>query len=165
MDNNENNENNEDLNINIKNNNSKNNNIKAVHDIHNVNTERDSNKSVNDYTKKMDQYTSSIPNNKYIFEITKLCGYSEFIFINKDESILDLYKAISHQFACQDIKSLFLASGVNRYSIPLTNILSLRKFITDAQKDGMLRQFIIPVYQLPAPVVYRIYFDDGHVHI
>ena len=161
-------DNNEELNLNIKNNeelndNSKNN-IKEVHDIHNVNTEKDSNKSVDDYTKKMDQYTSSIPNNKYIFEITKLCGYSEFIFINKDESVLDLYKAISHQFECRDIKSLFLASGINRYSIPLTNILSLRKFITDAQKDGMLRQFIIPVYQLPTPVVYRIYFDDGHTH-
>jgi hypothetical protein len=163
------NNNNEELNLNIKNDNLINdnskNNITAVHDIHNVNTEKDSNKSVEDYTSKMLQYTSSIPNNKYIFEITKLCGYSEFIFINKDESILDLYKAISHQFECRDIKSLFLASGINRYSIPLTNILSLRKFITDAQKDGMLRQFIIPVYQLPAPVVYRIYFDDGHTHI
>ena len=157
------NENNEELNDNSKNQNK--NNIKEVHDIHNVNTEKDSNKSVDDYTSKMLQYTSSIPNNKYIFEITKLCGYSEFIFINKDESVLDLYKAISHQFECRDIKSLFLASGINRYTIPLTNILSLRKFITDAQKDGMLRQFIIPVYQLPAPVVYRIYFDDGHVHI
>ena len=160
-------DNNEDLNENIKNddNSKNNNNIKEVHDIHSLNTEKYSNKSAEDYTGKMLEYTSSIPNNKYIFEITKLCGYSEFIFINKDESVLDLYKAISHQFECRDIKSLFLANGVNRYSIPLTNILSLRKFITDAQKDGNLRQFIIPVYQLPAPVVYRIYFDDGHVHI
>ena len=158
-------DNNNSTNNNSTNNNSTNNNIKEVHDIHSLNTEKYSNKSAQDYTNKMLEYTSSIPNNKYIFEITKLCGYSEFILINKDESVLDLYKAISHQFACRDIKSLFLANGVNRYSIPLTNITSLRKFITDAQKDGMLRQFIIPVYQLPAPVVYRVYFDDGHVHI
>ena len=151
-------ENNEDLNDNSKNQN-------LVHDIHSINTEKDSNKSIEDYNGKINEFINSIPNNKYIFEITKLCGYSEFIFINKDESVLDLYKAISHQFQCRDIKTLFLASGINRYSIPLTNILSLRKFITDIQKDGYLRQFIIPVYQLPAPVVYRIYFDDGHVHI
>ena len=142
----------------------KNKNLEEVHDSHTINTEKDSNKVVEDFTCKMNEFINSIPNNKYIFEITKLCGYSEFIFINKDESILDFYKAISHQFECREIKSLFLASGINRYSIPLTNIVSLRKFITDIQKDGYLRQFIIPVYQLPAPVVYRVYFDDGHTH-
>ena len=157
----------EDLNDNMKNeelNNNMKNNKKLVHNSHTLNTERDSNKVMDDFTRKMCEYTSSIPNNKYIFEITKLCGYSEFIFINKDESMLDLYKAISLQFQCLDIKSLFLANGVNRYSVPLTNIVSLRRFITDAQKDGNLRQFINPVYQLPAPVVYRVYLDDGHVH-
>jgi|688.fasta_scaffold120525_3 hypothetical protein len=159
----------EDLNENIKNNDdsknkNKNINLEEAHDSHTINTEKDSNKSIEEFTYKMNEFMNSIPNNKYIFEITKLCGYSEFVLINKDESILELYKAISHQFECREIKSLFLACGNNRYSIPLTNIVSLRKFITDIQKDGVLRQFIIPVYQLPAPVVYRIYFDDGHTH-
>jgi hypothetical protein len=78
--------------------------------------------------------------------------------------MLDLYKTISQQFACKDIKSLFLAYDINRYSLPLTDIVSIRQFIMDAQKDGNLRRFINPVYQLPAPVVYRVYLDDGHVH-
>jgi hypothetical protein len=147
----------EDLNDNSKNKN-------LVHDSHTLNTERDSNKVLEDFSCKMNEHMNSIPNNKYIFEVSKLCGYSEFIFINKDDSVLDLYKTISQQFQCLDIKSLFLANGVNRYSVPLTNIISLRKFITDAQKDGNLRQFIKPMYQLPAPVVYRVYLDDGHVH-
>ena len=40
----------------------------------------------------------------YIFEVSKICGYSEFVLINKDESVLDFYKSVSHQFQCRDIK-------------------------------------------------------------
>ena len=130
----------------------------------NDNSKNEANKIMEEFKNKMDQFTNSIPNNKYIFEVSKLCGYSEFVIINKDNSMLDLYKTISQQFACKDIKSLFLASDINRYSLPLTDIVSVRQFITDAQKDGNLRRFINPMYQLPAPVVYRVYLDDGHVH-
>lgn len=130
----------------------------------NDNSKNEANKIMEEFKNKMDQFTNSIPNNKYIFEVSKLCGYSEFVIINKDNSMLDLYKTISQQFACKDIKSLFLASEINRYSLPLTDIVSVRQFITDVQKDDNLRRFIKPMYQLPAPVVYRVYLDDGHVH-
>jgi hypothetical protein len=145
-----------------KNNNSKNNNSKNNHII---NTNNDSKKDVDEFTSKMDTYVKSISNGKYIFEVTKLCGYSEFVIINKDESLLDLYKSISHEFQCKDIKSLFIASGVNRVFIPMTDLISIRSFILDAQKDWVSRQFVIPVYSIPSPVVYRIYLDDGHEHI
>jgi hypothetical protein len=98
----------------------------------------------------------------YIFEVTKICGYSEFFFIHKDHTLLELYNQISLQFSCKDIKSLFLAIGVRRYNIPITSMTSVRKFITDGLADPNMKNFLIPIYPLPAKVVYKIYLDDGH---
>lgn len=117
-----------------------------------------------DYTKKIDDYVKFISNSKYIFEVTKLCGYGEFILIHKDASLLELYNNISHQFECKDIKSLFFTDGVKRYKIPVSGINTIRKFITDGQSEPNLKNYFIPLYPLPTPVVYRIYFDDGHCH-
>jgi predicted nucleic-acid-binding Zn-ribbon protein len=140
------------------------NNVNNCNHNHTIITDDDSNKGLYEFTCKMEQFKNSIPNNKYIFEVSKLCGYSEFVLINKDESVLDFYKSVSHQFQCRDIKSLFITNGVNRIYLPITDIISIRQFITDTQKDPSLRPYICPVYPLPTQVVYRIYLDDGHSH-
>ena len=140
------------------------NNINNCNHHHNIINDDDSNKGLREFTCKMEQFKNSIPNNKYIFEVSKMCGYSEFVLINKDESVLDFYKSVSHQFQCRDIKSLFITNGVNRIYLPITDIISIRQFITDTQKDASLRPYICPVYPLPTQVVYRIYLDDGHSH-
>lgn len=115
-----------------------------------------------DYNSKLNNYMNYIVTTDYIFEVTKICGYSEFFFIHKDHTLLELYNQISLQFSCKDIKSLFLAIGVRRYNIPITSMTSVRKFITDGLADPNMKNYLVPIYPLPAKVVYKIYLDDGH---
>ncbi len=49
---------------------------------------------INDYNNKFEQLCNGIPNNKYIFEITKLCGYGEFLTVYKKQTLLDLYNYV-----------------------------------------------------------------------
>ena len=42
--------------------------------------------------------------------------------------------------------------------IPNANILSIKQLVASTQMTATMR----PIYEIPAPVVYRIYYDDGH---
>ena len=68
----------------------------------------------NDFHKKLNEYIIESPGRMYTFEITKFCGYSTFIFMYKDETMLDLYNRISHHFGCNDIKGLYIANHLNK---------------------------------------------------
>ena len=57
---------------------------------------------------KLNEYIIEAPGRMYIFEITKLCGYSTFVFMYKDETMLDLYNRVSHHFGGKDIKGLYI---------------------------------------------------------
>ena len=65
------------------------------------------------FHKKLNEYLIESPGRMYIFEITKFCGYSTFIFMYKDETMLDLYNRISHHFGCNDIKGLYIDNHLN----------------------------------------------------
>jgi hypothetical protein len=65
------------------------------------------------FHKKLNEYLIETPGRMYIFEITKFCGYSTFIFMYKDETMLDLYNRISHHFGCNDIKGLYIDNHLN----------------------------------------------------
>ena len=65
------------------------------------------------FHKKLNEYLIESPGRMYIFEITKFCGYSTFIFMYKDETMLDLYNRISHHFSCNDIKGLYIDNHLN----------------------------------------------------
>ena len=69
-----------------------------------------------DFHKKLNEYIIESPGRMYIFEVTKLCGYSTFVFMYKDETLLDLYNRISHHFGCQDIKGLYIDSHLHKKS-------------------------------------------------
>ena len=118
-----------------------------------------------DYLKHMSDFTNSISNTKYIIEVTKFCGYSEFIFVFKNSSLLDLYKHVSHQFCCNDIKGLYIRNEQtkSKQRIPITEQTTMRQFIMQIiNSNDEIKDMMKPVYPLPSPVVYRIYFDDGH---
>jgi hypothetical protein len=61
---------------------------------------------------KLNEYIIETPGRMYIFEITKLCGYSTFVFMYKDETLLDLYNRVSHHFGCKDIKGLYIDNNI-----------------------------------------------------
>lgn len=117
-----------------------------------------------EYNAKFEDLCNKIPNDKYIFEITKLCGYGEFLLIYKKQSLLDLYKTVSMQFECKDIKELFFinSSTNEKIRIPVTNEITIWQFLF--QHNNGSTQNIKPKYPIPCKIVYTIYFNDGHTH-
>lgn len=119
---------------------------------------------ITDYNNKFQQLCDKLPNNKYIFEITKLCGYGEFLTIYKKQTLLDLYKIVSMEFECKDIKELFFINNCTneKIKIPITNEITILQFIFNHNNGS--NQIIAPIYAVPCKIVYRLYFDDGHKH-
>lgn len=119
---------------------------------------------IQEYNAKFEDMCNKIPNHQYIFEITKLCGYGEFLTIHKKLSLLELYKKISLFYECKDIKELFFINNCTgeKIKIPITEEISIWQFIFSHNNGS--NQIIKPIYPIPCKIVYRIYFDDGHTH-
>jgi hypothetical protein len=112
----------------------------------------------------------------------------------KDETINDLYNRVSHHFSCKDIKGLYIDNHLYKYiddvkktelsnnssssndcccccskkrelciPISVSSVTTIKEFVFNntAREPRNLE----PIYQLPSPVVYRIYLDDGHCHV
>ena len=112
------------------------------------------------YDEHIAQLITKLPNNKYIFEVTKCCNYSTFVLVDKKSSLIDLYKAVSLHFECYDVKMLFLKNPEKhaKLNVPITEMITIKMFVTSNPA------FFKPIYPLPNQVVYRIYLDDGHLH-
>ena len=117
-----------------------------------------------EYNAKLDDLCNKIPNNKYIFEVTKLCGYGEFLLVYKKQTLLDLYRTVSIQTECKDIMELFFIDSTTnkKIKVPITNEITIWEFIFS--KNNGPNQVIKPIYPIPCKIVYRLYFDDGHTH-
>ena len=116
------------------------------------------------YNEKFELFCNRIPNNKYIFELTKLCGYGDFLAVYKKYTLLDLYKTVSMEFESKDIKELFFLNNFTneKIRIPITNEMTILEFIFNHNNGS--NQIISPIYPVPCKIVYRLYFDDGHTH-
>ena len=118
---------------------------------------------MNQYNDKLNTYFNSISTRQYLFEITKCCEYSEIISTYKTNNAFDLHKIVLNHFCHtgENPIELFVTKneGQDKLTIPNDSNIMVREFI------NMNPSFFIPIYPLPASVVYRIYFDDGHVHI
>jgi hypothetical protein len=117
-----------------------------------------------EFNAKFEQLCNGIPNNQYIFEVTKLCGHGQFLTMFKKQTLLDLYKIISLHYECKDIKKLFFINNCTneKINIPITAEITIRDFLFSHNSGSA--QIIKPVYPVPCKIVYRIYFDDGHTH-
>ena len=118
--------------------------------------------TANSYQDKMGEYVESIKNLMYTFEVTKCCGYSTFITVYKDESLLDLYNRIALHFGGIEIDDLFfIDTNGEKIKIPLSKKL-IFQFVREQTISRPIRW--TPVYPVPCPVVYRVFLDDGHCH-
>jgi len=118
---------------------------------------------MNLYHDKLNEHITEMHSRMFTFEVTKYCGYSTFIFMYKDETLIDLYNRVSHHFGLMDIKKLFIK--IPNYddddiTVPITGLKTIRSFINDQICCNPVK--MVPLYNLPAPVVYRIYLDDGY---
>ena len=114
----------------------------------------------NQYHDKLNQYIHSIQNIMYTFEITKCCEYSTFITMYKNETIVDLYTRIINHFEGIEIKELYFydSNGEKIHIFPSKITISefvRTNIVCNPQK-------LIPIYKLPNPLVYRLYFNDGN---
>lgn len=120
----------------------------------------------NDYSSKFASMIMHIPNTMYIFEVTKNCGYSEFVLVYKDFSITELIKTVSIQFQDSTIDSLcFKNPETNeRRTISSTDSGTIREMITQFQNDETMQYATKPVYpNMEFFVVYRLYLLDDEL--
>ena len=110
----------------------------------------------NSFKKKMELFLHNIPNSSYIFEVTKMCGFSEFFTMYKDNTLADLHKNLSLQLRTNCIKHLFMihCKTLERITVPVDKNSTVRDFIVE-------NNCFKPFYDSPTPVVYKLYIEYG----
>ena len=116
------------------------------------------NNSIDEYNSKMGAIILNCEQNKYIFEMTKCCGYSFMFPVYKLNTLEEFFHNIVLEFYPAPILRIFLQNEVGeQLEIPI-NSTTIMDFLNANKK------WFVPIYPLPAKVVYRVYFDDGHAH-
>ena len=64
-----------------------------------------------DYSTKFATMIMQIPETMYIFEVTKPCGYGEFVLIYKDMLVSEMIKVVATQFQDPSIQTLVFANN------------------------------------------------------
>ena len=98
-----------------------------------------------------ENYLSTLSSNKYGIVMTKLCGYEFFIVLHRSFTLNELYKYIEDETKNKTFQLMFEDKElVMRSDEKFTHYINNKK--------------LKPIYDLPDPVIYRIYLDDGHKH-
>jgi hypothetical protein len=115
----------------------------------------------NKYNDLITSHLKEIPTKMFTFELTKCCNYSTLIFLYKEDMVSDLFLQAAKHFGCQKLMSLYLLNEQGqRVLVPFNSRTSIKEFIFEYSNQRILK----PIYDVPLPVVYRIYLDDGHHH-
>jgi hypothetical protein len=116
----------------------------------------------NIYQTKYDEFQNNLKQRMFLFEVTKHCGYSTFVPIYKTQTLLDLYNNVIHHFG-SDMGTLYFLSASNQEHIrvPLS-YQTVADFVSSNITTNPVR--LVPVYNYPSPVIYRLYLDDGRCH-
>ena len=105
------------------------------------------------YDNLYNKFREGFKNHHYLFEITKCCGYSEFVSCTKEDSLKKLFDNIATIFCNKQIKLFTILSG-EKVWIPPSSDISVKEYIREMN--------LKPEYPLPCEIVYKIYIDDGH---
>ena len=107
------------------------------------------------YNKKKGEFFGLTANYQYIFELTKCCGYGEWVAVYKDAPLSQLYDNIYLQFGGLKPDKLYAPNeSCERLDILRDEECSVRKLISGNSL------FFRPIYPLPSSAVYRIYIDE-----
>ena len=117
----------------------------------------------NKYNQLISDFLKEIPGKMFTFEVTKCCNYSTLVFLFKEDKLSDLFLQAAKHFGCQTLVSLYiLDSEGQKVLIPFNSRTLVKDFIFDHTQAN--NRILKPIYDVPLPVVYRIYIDDGHSH-
>ena len=120
------------------------------------------------FESQLQNFIYHISYSRYIIQLTKCCGYAEFIILYKEMSLQDIYKTVRFHYgiSIEDGQNkrgsipttiqLYVVKNDVRMNIPNDSNTTLYQFISSNSS------FFVPVYPLPTPVVYTIFCDDGH---
>ena len=121
--------------------------------------------SLIEYNSKLNDFFNRFNNSKILFNVYKCCGYSEFTECFKDKTLTDFYNDISIHFYNIDITNIYAIKNDNsndnsnnicqKLAIPKDNSILLKTFIIEN------KEFFVPIYPLPAKVVYNIYIENS----
>jgi hypothetical protein len=116
----------------------------------------------NKYNDLITSHLKEIPNKMFTFEVTKCCNYSTLVFLYKEDMVSNLFLQVAKHFGCQKLVSLYMLDQEGqKVIIPFNIYMSLKEFIFEQTNN---QRILKPIYDVPLPVVYRIYLDDGHHH-
>jgi hypothetical protein len=117
---------------------------------------------VNQYNDRIAQHLKEIPGKMFTFEVTKCCNYSTLVFLYKEDMISHLFTQVAKHFGLKKMVSLYMLDQEGeKVQIPFNIYMSLKEFIFENTNN---QRILKPIYDVPLPVVYRIYLDDGHHH-
>ena len=115
----------------------------------------------NKYQDRLDEHIRDMTNVMFTFEITKACGYSTFVTVYKENTLIDLYIKVIEHFTLNDLKELFFYSPTSeRIRIPLSK-QTISEFIKKHTNGLNNSVNLVPIYALPRPVIYRLYLHEG----
>jgi len=113
----------------------------------------------NVYNDKINNFINTIHQNKYLFEVSKCCGWGYFQTFYKSYTLEDLYRNILLETGLENITCLYVLNNNNeQIAVPRDANIKLCDYM------NINNSLFIPIYPLPFKVVYRIYIDDGHTH-
>lgn len=111
------------------------------------------------YIELNNEWNRAVATNMVTLECTKhLCGYAFFIQVYQTSTITDVHNMVcDHIGAPRNSVSIYLCAqnmpDVVLSKTDLTSVIELTR---------TYKPYMVPVYPIPAKVVYRIYIDDGH---
>jgi hypothetical protein len=116
----------------------------------------------NRYNELLSNHLKQIPNTMFTFELTKCCNYSTLVFLYKEDMVSELFLQVAKHFGCKQLASLYILDPEGKkVQIPFNSHTTLKEFIFEQTNN---QRILKPIYDVPLPVVYRIYLDDGHHH-
>jgi hypothetical protein len=117
----------------------------------------------NKYNELLSNHLKQLSNTMFTFELTKCCNYSTLVFLYKEDRLSDLFLQVAKHFGCKQLVSLYiLDSEGQKVLVPFNSSTLIKEFILEYAHSS--ERILKPVYDIPLPVVYRIYLDDGHHH-
>ena len=117
----------------------------------------------NKYNQLVSNHLKEIPSKMFTFELTKCCNYSTLVFLYKEDKLSDLFIQVAKHFGCQKLVSLYLLDQQGqKVLVPFNSRTLIKDFILEYTQSN--NRILKPIYDVPLPVIYRIYIDDGHIH-
>ena len=105
-------------------------------------------------------FITSIIEHQFIFEVTKCCGFVEWISVFKQQPLSSLYSNIGfqHNNIISNLYTVCLNTN-QKLIIPNADNITIKEYLLNNS------DFFKPIYPLPLRLVYKIYYTEDNCHL